>query len=71
MTWFQEGYTYSNMKPKKGVKPMRVKVTTTIRGDLWEELRVRAVREKTDCNTILEGLIEVYLKRVGQKGGGR
>ena len=69
MTWFREGYTYSNMKPKKGVKTMRVKVTTTIRGDLWEELRVRAVREKTDCNTILEGLIESYLKRVGRKGG--
>jgi len=50
---------------------MRVKVTTTIRADLWEDLRVHAVREKTDCNTILEGLIETYLKRVGRKGGGK
>jgi len=50
---------------------MRVKVTTTIRGDLWERLRVHAVKEKTDCNTILEGLIEVFLKRARGKGGGK
>ncbi len=50
---------------------MRVKVTTTIRADLWERLRVHAVKGKTDCNAILEELIEAYLKRVGRKGGGR
>ncbi len=49
---------------------MRVKVTTTIRGDLWERLRVHAIKKKTDCNTILEGLMEAYLKRVERKGGG-
>jgi len=50
---------------------MRVKVTTTLRDDLWERLRVHAVKEKTDCNTILEELIEAYLKGLRGKGGGR
>ena len=50
---------------------MRVKVTTTIREDLWEKLRVHAVVEKTDCNTILEELLEVYLTRLKRKGGGK
>ncbi len=71
MTWFRDGYTYIHMKPKKGGKPMRVKVTTTIRADLWEDLRVYAIREKTDANVILDALIEAYLKKARRKGGGR
>ena len=50
---------------------MRVKVTTTIREDLWEKLRVHAVMEKTDCNTVLEKLLEVYLKGLKGRRGGR
>ncbi len=50
---------------------MRVKVTTTIRADLWEDLRVYAIREKTDANVILDALIEAYLKKARRKGGGR
>jgi hypothetical protein len=56
------------MKSKKRGKPMRVKVTTTIRGDLWEALRIECVKQKLDANDILEKLIETYLKK---RGGGR
>ena len=55
------------MKPKKGAKPMRVKVTTTIRADLWDALRIHCITEKADANDILEKLITSYLKK---KGGG-
>ncbi len=48
---------------------MRVKVTTTLAVDLWEELRIRAIKGKTDANVILEGLIAAYLKKAKQKGG--
>jgi len=49
---------------------MRVKVTTTIRGDLWQGLQIEAIKQVKDCNTILEDLIAAYLKRRG-KGGGK
>ena len=48
---------------------MRVKVTTTLAADLWEGLRIHAIKGKTDANTILEGLIAAYLKRAKKKGG--
>jgi len=57
------------MKQKKGGKPMRVKVTTTLAANLWEDLRVHAIRNKTDANLILEELIDGYLKKVRRKGG--
>jgi len=50
---------------------MRVKITTTLAADLWEGLRVDAIRKKTDANVILEELIAAYLKKVRRKGGGR
>jgi hypothetical protein len=57
------------MKPKttKGGKPMRVKITTTLRGDLWEALQIECVKQKTYANDILEKLIANYLKRKGVK----
>jgi len=58
------------MKPKKGGKPMRVKVTTTLDGSLWEALQIEAVKKKRDCNDILEELMASYLKKAKRKGGG-
>jgi len=49
---------------------MRQKVTTTLRSDLWEALRIQCIREKTDANVILEKLIEQYLRRRGVRRNG-
>ena len=49
---------------------MRVRVTTTLRGDLWQALQIEAITQKTDCNAILEELIAAYLKK-RKKGGER
>jgi hypothetical protein len=59
------------MKPKttKGEKPMRIKVTTTLRGDLWEALQIECVKRRCDANDILEQLIAEHLKK-SKKGGG-
>ncbi len=57
------------MRQKKGGKPMRVKVTTTLAVNLWEELRIHAIRGKTNANVILEELIANYLKKAKKKGG--
>ena len=56
------------MKPKqKGGKPMRVKVTTTLEGALWEQLQIIAVKEHKYANEILENLIREYLKKGGKR----
>jgi len=59
------------MKPKnkKGEKPMRIKVTTTLRGDLWEALQIECVKRRCDANDILEQLIAEHLKKSKKKGG--
>jgi hypothetical protein len=54
-------------KTKKGEKPMRIKVTTTLRGDLWEALQIECIKRKCDANDILEQLIAEHLKK--KKGG--
>ena len=59
------------MKPKKEGKPIRVKVTTTLAGDLWEALQIEAIKKKRDANDILEELIASYLKKEKRKGGDR
>lgn len=46
---------------------MRVKITTTLDGALWEKLQIEAVKDKTYANEILEKLIAEYLKRKGVK----
>lgn len=48
---------------------MRVKVTTTLRGDLWEALQIECVKRKCDANDILEQLIAEHLKKSKKKGG--
>jgi hypothetical protein len=55
------------VKPKKEGKPMRVKVTTTLDGTLWEALQIQCIKEKAYANEILEKLIADYLKRKGVK----
>lgn len=59
------------MKPKKEGKPIRVKVTTTLAGDLWEALQIEAIKKKRDANDILEELMASYLKKEKRKGGDR
>ncbi|MBI4523937.1 MAG: hypothetical protein HY695_09025 [Deltaproteobacteria bacterium] len=49
---------------------MRVKVTTTLDGALWEALQIEAIKQKRDCNEILENLMASYLKKATKKGGG-
>ena len=46
---------------------MRVKVTTTLDGSLWEKLQIECIKEKVYANEILERLIADYLKRKGVK----
>ncbi|MBI2358328.1 MAG: hypothetical protein HYV04_05395 [Deltaproteobacteria bacterium] len=48
---------------------MRVKVTTTLDGSLWEALQIEAIKQKRDCNEILEELMASYLKKFRRKGG--
>jgi hypothetical protein len=48
---------------------MRIKVTTTLRGDLWEALQIECVKRKCDANDILEMLIADHLKKSNKKGG--
>lgn len=47
---------------------MRVKVTTTLRRDLWEALQIDALKKRCDTNDTLETLIAAYLKK-SKKGG--
>jgi hypothetical protein len=55
---------------KKEGKSMRVKVTTTLNGELWRELQIRALTEGRDANDILEELMAGYLKRKAKSKGG-
>ena len=50
---------------------MRVKVTTTLDGSLWQALQIEAIKQKRDCNAILEELMAAYLKKAKRKGGER
>jgi hypothetical protein len=63
---------HRNMKSsKKEGKSMRIRVTTTLREDLWRALQIEAIKENTDCNSILEDLMAEYLKKAKRKGGER
>ena len=55
------------MATKKKVKPARVKVTTTLGGDLWKELQAHCVWENAYANDILEKLIAEYLRNAKKK----
>lgn len=49
---------------------MRIKVTTTLRGDLWEALQIECIKRKCDANDVLEQLIAEHLNK-SKKGGER
>jgi hypothetical protein len=58
------------MKPKKEGKPMiRKMISTTLRADLWDRLRMNALKRGVNANDILEELLEAYLKKAERKGG--
>jgi len=64
------GYTYNLMKPRTTVVKSavrktagRIKVTTTLRSDLWKALQVEAINQDRDANEILEELMAAYLKK--------
>ena len=42
---------------------IRKKFTTTIDEEVIKELKLQAIREKTDANKIIERLIQAYLKK--------
>jgi hypothetical protein len=46
-----------------------MKVTTTLRGDLWKALQIESIKRKCDANDILEQLIAEHLKLSKKKGG--
>ena len=48
---------------------MRIKVTTTLRRDLYEELQIECIRRRCNANDILEELIAEHLKTSKKKGG--
>ena len=50
---------------------MRMRVTMTLREDLWRALQIEAIKQNTDCNSILESLMTEYLKKTKKKGGER
>jgi hypothetical protein len=58
------------MKPKttKGDKFMRIKVTTTLRRDLYEALQIECIKRRCNANDILEELIAEHLKASKKKG---
>jgi hypothetical protein len=56
------------LRAKKEGKPMRIKVTTTLRGDLWEALQIECIKRKCNANDVLEQLIAEHLKK-SKKGG--
>jgi uncharacterized protein (UPF0297 family) len=47
-------------------KPKRKRVVTTLREDLWRNLRAAAAVRGVDANDILEELIAAYLKKSGR-----
>ena len=50
---------------------MRKMISTTLRVDLWDRLRMDAIKRGLDANDILEELLEAYLKKAERKGGER
>lgn len=41
---------------------MRVKFTTTLDEEIVQELKIRAIKEKTDVSKIIEKLVQKYLE---------
>lgn len=58
-----------NCMNREEVSVERIRINTTVRGDLWEALGIEALKQRVDRNDILERLIEEYLK--SRKKGGK
>lgn len=48
---------------------MRIKVTTTLRRDLYEALQIESIKRRCNANDILEELIAEHLKSSKKKDG--
>lgn len=48
---------------------IRKMISTTLRADLWDRLRMNALKRGVNANDILEELLEAYLKKAERKGG--
>jgi predicted CopG family antitoxin len=58
-------------KGKKGGEKVRTTTPTIVMDDdLWTELRMQALREKTSASEIIRRLVSDYLKKP-KKGGNR
>jgi predicted CopG family antitoxin len=55
---------------KKGGEKVRTTTPTIVmEDDLWTELRMQALREKTSASEIIRRLVSDYLKKAKKKGG--
>lgn len=43
-------------------------ISTTLRPELWDRLRMDALKRGLDANDVLEELITAYLKKAERKG---
>jgi predicted CopG family antitoxin len=56
-------------KKKGGGKPKMATPNIVIEDELWAELRMQAIRERTSASEIVRRLVSEYLKRTKKKGG--
>jgi predicted CopG family antitoxin len=55
---------------KQGGEKVRTTTPTIVmEDDLWTELRMQALREKTSASEIIRRLVSDYLKKAKKKGG--
>ncbi len=54
---------------KGGGKVKRTTPTIAMDEDLWTELRMQALRERTSASAIITRLVSDYLKKSKKKGG--
>jgi predicted CopG family antitoxin len=55
---------------KRGGEKVRTTTPTIVmEDDLWTELRMQALREKTSASEIIRRLVSDYLKKAKKKGG--
>jgi predicted CopG family antitoxin len=56
--------------PKKGGKPPKMSTPNIVMpDDLWLELRMQALKERTSASEIVRRLVSDYLKKTKKKGG--
>ena len=55
----------------KDKKPDRVRTTVTFDRDLWKRVKIRAVEDDCDFNSVVTQAVEIYIKAKRKKGGER